>query len=69
MQHSVSSGSVGIENSVLDLKNKIDHVSAQLDILNHSLYVNNEYGSWIVISLMIIAAMMMFLVGYLLTRR
>lgn len=51
------------------LQNSMTHISGQLDIMNHSLGVNNEYLSWITISLMCIAAMLMFLVGYTLARR
>lgn len=52
-----------------DIAGQLDHLSGQIDVLNQSLYVHSEYQSWMVITLMIMAAMLMFLVGYLLTRR
>lgn len=56
-------------DSVDGLQQSLTHLSGQMDILNHSLGVTNQYLSWITISLMCVAAMIMFLVGYTLTRR
>lgn len=56
-------------DSVDGLQKSMTHLSGQLDILNHSIGVGNQYLSWITISLMCVTAMIMFLVGYTLTRR
>lgn len=69
LKDAVSSGSVSTEKAVLGIQDKLDHMSGQLNVMNHSLYVANEYIMWGVISTMILAAMMMFLVGYVLTRK
>ena len=48
---------------------KLEHVSGQLDVLNHSLYVINEHLSWITVSIMLLAASAIFALGYMITRR
>lgn len=56
-------------DSVDKLEQSMTHLSGQLDILNHSMGLGNQYLSWITISIMCIAAMLMFLAGYILSRR
>lgn len=51
------------------LHNDMQHVSGQLDILNHSIYVQNTYLMWVVICLMLLTALAMFMVGYMITRK
>jgi len=51
-----------------DFHKDIDHVSGQLDVLNHSLYVTNSYLMYITVSICLIAALLMFLVGFKLTK-
>lgn len=51
------------------LLEKLEHVSGQLDVLNHSAYVINEHLSWITVSIMLLAALVIFAVGYMITRR
>lgn len=57
-----------IETNTL-LTDKLEHLSGQLDIMNHSLYVQNEHLSWITVSIMLLAALAIFAVGYMITRR
>lgn len=57
-----------IETNTL-LTDKLEHLSGQLDVMNHSLYVQNEHLSWITVSIMLLAALAIFAVGYMITRR
>lgn len=64
------SGQIGsVQDNGVQLHQDLQHVSGQMDILNHQLYVLSTYQQWTTISLMVIAAVLMFLLGYLLTRR
>lgn len=63
-------GAVSVGNdSAAQLHADVSHLSSQMDILNHSLYVSNYYSLFSAVSLMIMAAMLMFWVGHNLTRR
>lgn len=41
----------------------LSHQSAQLDVLNQNIHTTNQYLSAIVVSIMLITALVMFLVG------
>lgn len=56
-------------DSTEQMTQKLEHVSGQLDVLNHSLYVINEHLSWITVSIMLLAALAIFALGYMITRR
>lgn len=58
-----------ILDSTEQMTQKLEHVSGQLDVMNHSLYVQNEHLSWITVSIMLLAALAIFAVGYMITRR
>lgn len=58
-----------VDESIKAMHKGLDHVSGQLDIMNHSLYVQSEYLTWLTISIMLMTAMVMFLVGYIITRK
>lgn len=58
-----------VDGSVQQVSNGLTHLSSQLDILNHSIYIQNEYLTWLTVSMMLVSGLMMFLVGYLLTRK
>lgn len=47
----------------------LQHISGQLDILNHSVYVSNSYLLFIGVNVALIAAIMMFFLGKLVTSR
>lgn len=48
----------------------LQHVSGQIDILNHSAYVSNIYLLFICVNVALIAAVMMFFLGkYVVTTR
>lgn len=51
-----------------DFHTDIDHVSGQLDVLNHSLYVTNSYLMYTTVSVCLMAALLMFLIGYMITK-
>ena len=55
--------------STQQMTEKLEHVSGQLDVMNHSLYVINEHLSWISVSIMLLAALGIFAIGYMITRR
>lgn len=46
----------------------LSHLSGQIDLLNHGVYVQTEYLMFVAAALGIIAFMMMFLVGYIVAR-
>ncbi|MGV0669408.1 hypothetical protein [Burkholderia ubonensis] len=57
-----------LNDSVTEVHTDLAHLSDQLDILNHSITVSNQYFMWAVICLMLLTALAMFLVGYKITR-
>ncbi|MNP31344.1 hypothetical protein D3C76_1244620 [compost metagenome] len=59
---------VGNDQSA-QLHSDIKHLSGQMDILNHSLSVSNTYSLYTSVFLIIIAAVLMFMLGYNITRR
>ncbi|MNW44037.1 hypothetical protein D3C74_212520 [compost metagenome] len=50
-------------------KDSLQSISGKLDLINHSLYVQNEYLSYTTVSIMLLAAIAIFMLGYLITRR
>lgn len=57
-----------LNDSVTEVHTDLAHLSDQLDILNHSITVSNQYFMWAVICLMLLTALAMFLVGYKITK-
>jgi hypothetical protein len=58
-----------INDSTESLHKDMEHLSGQIDILSHSLYVQNQYSMWAVICLMLLTALVMFAVGYNISRK
>ncbi|GAE10039.1 hypothetical protein [Paenibacillus sp. JCM 10914] len=58
-----------LNDEITNVHNTVNHLSDQVDILNHSLYVTNQYLMWSVICLMLMTALAMFTVGYKITRK
>lgn len=45
------------------------HLSDQLNIISHSIYVSNEYEKWQTVCIMLLAVCAMFTIGFLISRR
>lgn len=51
-----------------DVYGTIDHISNQIMILTHSVYVISEYMIYVVVSVFLIAALLMFLTGFMVSK-
>lgn len=46
----------------------LEHISNQLDLIHHSIYVSNLYMTTLVVCSMLLSLLAMFMVGFQLTK-